>query len=324
MNWLQRWLGDQEPPRKKTLVEKNEEFTLLEPGSSAKPAERLPDIPLREDRPPCGSPSEGATAVSNSPSCDETCSVNDDPHAAQPLDETTTAGPVMNLAAGSEVGAEGSPLGDTAPAEGTGWHELSPAWFGEVVDAGVAPLAQRLDALHEAQESLKGLFESKLMSDQAQSRTFDRLHDELQHYKSQVTKQQFVPLLKDIIFCFDFVGQSLQRLEELQALPGDSSADGSAPLAPVAESPAAAHGLKSLAAARQMLLDTLFKYDCEPIVVEGEQFDPKLQQCTRTVPTAEPSLDKKVAAVLATGFRLPDLLIRREQVSVYKFQPPSV
>lgn len=322
MNWLQRWLGDQDPPRKKPLVEQSAEFTLLERETATTPADRLPDMPPPDDRPPFGSPSESTAEVSNSPSCDETCSVNDDSHPAQPLDETTTGGPAMNLAGAGEVGLEGNPLGDTASAEATE-VELSPAWFGDIVDAGVAPLAQRLDALHEAQESLKSLFESKLMSDQAQSRTFDRLHDELQHYKSQVTKQQFVPLLKDIIFCFDFVGQSLQRLEELQGLTGGSPADGIAPQTPVAETPAGAHGLKSLAAARQMLLDTLFKYDCEPIVVEGEQFDPKLQQCTRTVPTTEPSLDKKIAAVLATGFRLPDLLIRREQVSVYKFQPPS-
>jgi molecular chaperone GrpE (heat shock protein) len=80
-------------------------------------------------------------------------------------------------------------------------------------------------------------------------------------------------------------------------------------------------GVRALEAVRQMLVDLMFKYDVEPFRSESEQFDPKSQQCVQTVATTEPAADKTIASRRAEGFRSPEGIVRREQVSVYKFTP---
>jgi molecular chaperone GrpE (heat shock protein) len=70
-----------------------------------------------------------------------------------------------------------------------------------------------------------------------------------------------------------------------------------------------------------MVADVLSKYDVEPYRVPGPDFDRREQQCVRTVPTSVEADEKKIAAVGAVGFRLADQIVRKEQVTVYKYAP---
>lgn len=163
-----------------------------------------------------------------------------------------------------------------------------------------ADLLETRQALTTEQRNLNELFSTRLRSDEAQGRAVEKLHDELRQYKANFIRQQLLPLLKEVIFCHDFVVAQINRLE--------SNADAGAATAP-------------LDATRQMLIDLLFKYDVEPFRTEDERFDPKSQQCTQTFATPEAESDKTVAARGLPGFRGPDGIVRREQVTVYKFTP---
>src|SRR5262249_55190677 len=121
-------------------------------------------------------------------------------------------------------------------------------------------------------------------------------------YKSNFVRQQLLPLLKEVIFCHDFLTAQIERLA---AVTEDAGASAS----------------RALAAAQQMLADLMFKYDVEPFRADGEQFDPKWQQCTQTIPTDRSEADKTLASRGLTGFRSPEGVVRREQVTVYKFTP---
>lgn len=157
-----------------------------------------------------------------------------------------------------------------------------------------------LDDIQQEQADLRKLFESKLHSDEVQARSLERLHQELQESRKQLKRSEMAPLLKDIIFCHDFVTRELERDES-----GESEVD----------------WRKSFDMLGQMLLDVLFKYDVEPFRSESDEFDRTLQQCVRSEPTTDPEKDKRIATSGLSGFRSDDRILRREQVTVYRYRP---
>lgn len=171
----------------------------------------------------------------------------------------------------------------------------------------VSVLMPKVEEVVTRQQDLLRMFESRLRSDDVQAKALERLHDELRQYKTNFIRQEMAPLFKDVIFCHDFVTKELARLKQAQ------------PDAGVAALPAC----RSFEMLGQMLLDLLFKYDIEPFRMEGEQFDAKRQQCAQTIPTDDAARDKVIADQGVVGFQSPDGIIRREQVSVYKYKAPA-
>lgn len=153
-------------------------------------------------------------------------------------------------------------------------------------------------------EDLYQLFEARLQSDDVQAKALERLHDQLQDYKSNFIRQALLPVLKDLIFCLDFVTDEIERMGE--------KTDCQSAL------PAAA---KSFEHIKHMLTDVLFKYDVEPYRCEDEFFDRKEQQCLRTVPTNVEADDKKIAVRGVIGYRERETILRKEQVTIYKYVP---
>lgn len=166
-----------------------------------------------------------------------------------------------------------------------------------------AAALRKLDELLQTQRELQQLFASRIHSDEVQAKALERLHDELRQYKTNFIRQQLLPFFKDVIFCHDFLCGELDRLHAADSVTDSESSS------------------RTLDHARQMLVDLLFKYDIEPYRGAGEQFDPKSQQCARTVPTDTAEQDKKIAAQLLPGFKSPDSIVRREQVVVFKHRP---
>ena len=160
--------------------------------------------------------------------------------------------------------------------------------------------ADSFDELRGEQAELRKLFESRIHSDEVQARTLERLHNELQGSRKQLQRAELAPLLKDIVFCHDFVTRELERDDE-SGKPFDRR--------------------DSFEVLGQMLLDVLFKYDVEPFRSESDEFDRTLQQCVRTEHTTESDKDRRIATYGLTGFRSEDEIIRREQVTVYRHRP---
>lgn len=153
--------------------------------------------------------------------------------------------------------------------------------------------------LQAGQEELRKLFESRIHSDQVQSRALERLHEELKGNRELLKRSEMAPVLKDIIFCHDFVAKELQH-----------DADGGEP-----------DWRKSFEMLGQMLLDVLFKYDVEPFSGDSDEFDRTCQQCVKTESTDKPEQDRRIASVGLSGFRSEDRILRREQVTVFRYRP---
>jgi molecular chaperone GrpE (heat shock protein) len=207
------------------------------------------------------------------------------------------------------TGESGAPTA-VLSADATGAHEQLLRLLDSLVapggaaslSASLAETSVQIAALAAHQEELKSLFDSRLHSDEVQAKALERLHDQLQDYKSNFIRQALLPVLKDIIYCYDFAASAVPGAELEAAAQADAQA-------------------KALAHLKQMLLDILFKYDVEPYRGEGEFFDRKTQQCVKTLPTDAEADDKKVAAPGVVGFRLGETIVRKEQVTLYKHMP---
>ena len=166
-------------------------------------------------------------------------------------------------------------------------------------------LADSLGKVAARQEELFELYERKIHSDQGQSRTLEVLHDQLRDYKQNFVRDQVKPLLRDLTFCYDFAAEEADRARA-------AATSGGPP-------PSADETAKGFDHLRQMIGDVLSKYDIDAFRSDSDAFDQKTQQCVRTVPTGVEADHKKVAAVGAVGFRSGDLIVRKEQVTVYKY-----
>jgi molecular chaperone GrpE (heat shock protein) len=164
----------------------------------------------------------------------------------------------------------------------------------------------RLDALAGEQAALRELFHARLRNDEVQNRSLDRLLAELGDYKADFIRRRMLPLLREVIDCHDLAHREARRLSASAVSP------------PEAESTR-----KSLEVLAQMLRDLLARHDVEAYESDGTDFDPKTQQCTRTVPTHDPALDKRIAENIVPGFRTEGALVRRELVAVYRYVATS-
>jgi molecular chaperone GrpE (heat shock protein) len=167
-------------------------------------------------------------------------------------------------------------------------------------------IADELKQLGARQEELNRLFESRIGSEEAQAKAMESMHDQLRDYKTNFVREEMKPLLRDLTFCYDFAAEELEGARS--ALDGGKSLS-------VRETTRAFEHIM------QMIADVLGKYDIEAFRSESANFDQKIQQCVRTVPTQLEADHKKIAAVGAVGFRSSDLVIRKEQVTVYKYTP---
>jgi molecular chaperone GrpE (heat shock protein) len=177
--------------------------------------------------------------------------------------------------------------------------QLSAAAVVGTVPSAEEMTSESLDKLRQEQAELRKLFESRIHSDQVQSRALERLHEELKGSREQLKRAELAPVLKDIIFCHDFVAKELQH----DAAGGEPD------------------WRKSFDLLGQMLLDVLFKYDVEPFSGESDEFDRSCQQCVKTEATKESEQDRRIASVGLSGFRNEDRIIRREQVTVFRYRP---
>ena len=172
-----------------------------------------------------------------------------------------------------------------------------------VMTAALIDVAIGLQDLSAKQDGLRELFEARIRSDEVQAKALEHFHDQVREYKTNFIRQEMQPLLRDLIYCYDFAADEVERASRVGSLPTSLET---------------ARAFDHL---RQMVADILSKYDVEPYRCPGPDFDRREQQCVRTIPTAIEGDEKKVAAVGAIGFRLADLIMRKEQVTVYKYNP---
>lgn len=177
-------------------------------------------------------------------------------------------------------------------------------------------VVQRLDAVGSlVQTRIDDVFErfdKKLLYDESKERQINRLHQELQGYKSDLVRQAVLPLVKEIIEFHAEIGRLIPEMRNKteDEFPRDQIFK----------------RMEQLQEDVELLLEhhDVEAYRAEPGIV----FDPRLHTMlrTNTIPTDDPGLSGIVKDCTHPGFRYGERIVEKARVVVYKFQaarPPT-
>lgn len=192
--------------------------------------------------------------------------------------------------------AASSVMEETAEKENT--SSEPEAYRKEVPDPGIALIKEEL-------EKIRRNFETKLMYDQYKDSLLDKLHGELQEYKSDLLAKIICPILMDIIGVCDQLGK------EITYFKGQSPTESE-------------KVIKSLENLLVYLQEILYRQSTEPYSAEvGSIFVPGRQKAIRTLPTEDEMKNKTVAECLVPGYEFRGKQIRPEWVNVFLYKQPE-
>lgn len=170
----------------------------------------------------------------------------------------------------------------------------------EALESAVARLEEAVTALcpvHEVAAETLSILRDRGKFDKARELAIQKMHDELKLYRDQGMQNFKKEAIENLIVLYDHFQDCLAK----------------------AESEANAQG--SLEFLREMLLETLYREDVEPMEDLPDQLDRKRHKVVRTVLTTDPQQDLTIHKVVRTGFTWHGQVLRPEHVEVWRHQP---
>lgn len=159
-------------------------------------------------------------------------------------------------------------------------------------------IQRRFDSLHST-------FDREVRAESTREKVVDRLHAELQEYKSDLLLNTLRPVFIDLIQLHDDIGKIVTANES------------GATLDP-------AKLIELMKGFQQGIEDILYRQGVEPYQTTiDDGFDPRRQRAFATVENDDPTLARRVAARLRKGFQAGEKVIRPEIVSVYAVPKPA-
>jgi molecular chaperone GrpE len=162
----------------------------------------------------------------------------------------------------------------------------------------IGELKSDFQKLENKMEQLLVAFESKIKYDQHKETIIDRLHKELQQYKSDFYKKLLQPVIFDLIFFTDQLDKNIPFLK-------DKSAE---------------EIFKYLSEIPSEIRDILYRQGVESYQTESDVFNPIQQKIAKTEPTNDPTLDKKISQHKTHGYLWEGKIIKAEGVNVFVFK----
>ena len=168
----------------------------------------------------------------------------------------------------------------------------------EALNQTTAQMQQKLEALEE-------LFRSRLLRVEHEERSIERMHAELQKYKSDLYAQLVRPILMDVIDIRDSIlraGATYQaKPEGEQSIPNKTFCDYTYDLLDILEK----NGVEV--------------YQSKP----GDTFEPGRQRAVKKIITHDPELHGKVAQSLSGGYSYNGRVLSAEKIHVYFYEKPA-
>lgn len=161
---------------------------------------------------------------------------------------------------------------------------------------------KKLDEIQEQMTHLENEFQSKLKYDSHKEKMIDKLHKELQEYKSDILKKYLRSIVMDIIQMID----NIRKLTHHYGMQVPSESDPE-------------KLLKLLESIPSDLEDLFYRQGVTPFTCGGKTFDAGRQRILRTYDTSDKSKDKTVAESLRPGYEWEGKVIRPEMIAVYVY-----
>ena len=165
-------------------------------------------------------------------------------------------------------------------------------------------LASLEGGMHRKLDTLQTAFDREIRAEATREKVVDRLHAELQEYKQGLILGILRPVFVDLIQLHDDIGK--------MATPAGVTEE---------PHPEVERLLTLILGYQQAIEDILYRQGVETFTLDGDTFDPRRQRALATVPTDDPTLNKRVAARVRKGFQAGDKVIRPEFVTVHAHKP---
>ncbi|OQX21278.1 MAG: nucleotide exchange factor GrpE [Desulfobacteraceae bacterium IS3] len=165
------------------------------------------------------------------------------------------------------------------------------------------PIDKKLAEIQEQMIHLENEFQSKLKYDAHKEKMIDKLHKELQEYKSDMLKKYLRSIVMDIIQMIDNIRKLTNHYHTQDASGNDPE-----------------KLLKLLESIPSDLEDLFYRQGVNPFTCDGNIFDASRQRILRTYDTSDKSKDKTVAESLRPGYEWEGKVIRPEMVAVYVYK----
>jgi|SRR6185295_5605892 len=140
----------------------------------------------------------------------------------------------------------------------------------------------------------------KAAIDRFREEQIDRLHAELQTYKNDLVSKQARLLIQGIVRLHDDLGRSVTTLR--QKPPEELTPETL---------------FRQLADFQEDIELLLGQHGVERFEAPGEEFDPRRQTVTRTVPTEDPGRVGRISERVRPGFEQGETIVQKERVAVY-------
>jgi len=234
-----------------------------------------------------------------------------EPTAEPAKDNAAKDNAAKDNAANEDVSAGDAPVLATAPAE-KALDEIvdetadEPEELTETEDNG-SDSALHLERLGEDLD--RGLAEIRTALERRiahKDDQIDRLHRELQGYKTQMIERIKEPLLQGLVRLHDDLGKVVGSLRELPA-----------------EELTPRRVFSTFEGFEDDIELLLGQHGLERFEAPGEVFDPRRQTALRTEPAPEPERVGHLAARLRPGFEQGETLFQKERVAVYAAAPTT-
>lgn len=148
-------------------------------------------------------------------------------------------------------------------------------------------------------------FDEKLRYDQAQQTQLDRLHAELQEYRSDLLAKATRPLVYGMIRIHSDIGRLCSALCQEEEMAEER----------------ASRTIELLRSLREDVELELGKHGVVPIRDDRGEVDSRRQRVLRRTLVGEPELDGVVETSIQPGFEQGEYILVKESVSAYKFDP---
>lgn len=175
---------------------------------------------------------------------------------------------------------------------------------------------EMIQTLPTTLSELKELFEKKISGNESQIMMFDKMYREMENYKDNFLLEALhKPIIHNLIQLYDdFTALESQFKDILKK-----------------NDPVGSEGLSqelqqfqtNLGNISFELEEALYRMDVTPYEEQPEVLDLKLHKTLKVKPTNNPEEDRKVVKVHKKGFCWGDKVFRREEVTIYQYEPPK-
>jgi molecular chaperone GrpE (heat shock protein) len=165
----------------------------------------------------------------------------------------------------------------------------------EKVASAATALGLKAETTIRALTGLQAMFQNKVSENAVQKEAFDKLYEDMSHYRDDFIAKMQRPLLMSLVRLDDDMAAALEGVKD----------------------PAARKAMELL---RAEVEETLYRHDVERIAARPEFFDGKTQSAVRSEPTGSRSEDTKVRKVVREGWTRHGAVMRPQEVTVMRFE----